>query len=62
MNFFTLLTILGGTGAVVSFMCGVAAKLRYGEFGYRGTTVATSWHKVFDFAVGVTILSALSSI
>jgi hypothetical protein len=62
MNFFTLMTMLGGAGAVVSFLCGVAAKLRYGEIGYPGVIVWTTWHKVFEFAVGVTILSALSSI
>jgi hypothetical protein len=58
VNIFTFLTFLGGTGAVVTFFCGVRAMLRHGQVGHRSGLQWMSWHFLFEIATFATILAA----
>lgn len=62
MNFFTLLTIAAGSGAVISFVCGMKAIRLHGRVGHRSAAEWMSWHFVFEVATFVTILTAPLSI
>jgi hypothetical protein len=58
MNTFTLLTLLGGAGVIVSFLSGVRAMVRHGTVGHRTSAEWMAWREVFQGAVFLTILSA----
>jgi hypothetical protein len=57
MNVFTLLAIVGGLGAIGSFVIGARAMARNSELGYCDGSCWT-WRGVFSFWVFLTILSA----
>jgi hypothetical protein len=58
VNICPFLTFLGGTGAVVTFFCGVKAMLRHGQVGHRSGLQWMSWHFLFEIATFATILAA----
>ena len=58
MNTFTLLTALGATGVIISFLSGIRALVRNDPGGYLGNRSAIAWRMMFDLAVFVTILAA----
>ncbi|MBI3919045.1 MAG: hypothetical protein HY322_18790 [Betaproteobacteria bacterium] len=58
MNTFTLLTALGATGVIISFMSGVRATIRQGNDGRSHPRAAIAWRMMFDLAVFGTILVA----
>ena len=61
MNLFSLLTILGGMGAIYAYFRGVTSAIGYSHTP-AGAAVRSKWHRVFDFCVSLTILAALTSL
>ena len=58
MNVFTVITFLGGLGAIVSFLFGARAVVRYGSLEEPCGLACWTWRGIFTFCVFMTILSA----
>ena len=59
MNAFELLTVLGGVAVILSFLSGCRPRHRDSFSRNRRVKPAGERYKIFDFAVGLTILAAL---
>jgi len=58
MNTFTLLTVLGAIGVLLSFFSGARAMLAAGDDRHPRTRASIAWRMVFDTTVFITILAA----
>lgn len=58
MNTFSLLTLLGALGVLISFFSGVRAMARSGQRGDSGERSSIAWRMMFDLTVFITILAA----
>jgi hypothetical protein len=58
MNTFTFLAVVGGLGAIGSFVLGARAMLRNGALEDQCDGTCWTWRGIFSFCVFMTILAA----